>query len=322
MDMAMGGSREIAYAVCAALILSACSQTSKDTFQGYVEGEFVFMASSQAGRLDKLAVQRGQQVAANAPLFLLEATDEAAARDQAAQQLAAAEAQLADIKLGKRPQEIEVTREQLRQAEASARNAAQQLARDEPLAPMGGVSKAQLDASRAQADSTAALVRQLRSQLIVDSLPNRKDQILAQTAQVQAAKATLTQAQWKLDQKSITAPKAGLVFDTLFRQGEWVKEGNPVVRLLPPENVKVRFFVPEVLVGAIQLGREVDIRCDGCAAPVPAKITFISSEAEFTPPVIYSNDNRSKLSFMLEARPSPADGPKLRPGQPVEVVLK
>lgn len=318
----MAGSREIACAVGMALILGACSKTPRDTFQGYVEGEFVYMASSQAGRLDKLAVQRGQQVAGDALLFSLEATDETAARDQAAQQLAAAEAQLADIKLGKRPQEIEVTREQLRQAEANAKNAAQQLARDEPLAPIGGVSKAQLDASRAQADSAAALVRQLRGQLIVDSLPNRKDQILAQTAQVEAARATLTQAQWRLDQKLVNAPKAGLIFDTLFRQGEWVTAGNPVVRMLPPENVKVRFFVPEPLVGGMQLGREAEIRCDGCSGPVPAKVTFISGEAEFTPPVIYSNDNRSKLSFMLEARPSPADAPKLHPGQPVEVVLK
>jgi HlyD family secretion protein len=287
-----------------------------------VEGVFVYMASSQAGRLDDLAVVRGQQVKANAPLFALEAIDETAARDQATQQLAAAEAQLADIKLGKRPQEIEVTREQLKQAEANAKNAAQQLARDEPLAPIGGVSKAQLDASRAQADSTAALVRQLRGQLIVDSLPNRKDQILAQTAQVEAARATLTQAQWRLDQKSISAPKAALVFDTLYREGEWVMAGNPVVRMLPPENVKVRFFVPETIVGSLQPGRDVEIRCDGCAAPVPAKVTFISGEAEYTPPVIYSNDNRAKLSFMLEARPAPADGLKLHPGQPVEVVLK
>lgn len=287
-----------------------------------MEGEFVYMASSQAGRLDDLAVARGQQVKVNAPLFALEAIAETAARDQAAQQLAAAEAQLADIKIGKRPQEIEVTREQLKQAEANAKNAAQQLARDEPLAPIGGVSKAQLDASRAQADSAAALVRQLRGQLVVDSLPNRKDQILAQTAQVEAARATLTQTQWRLDQKSVSAPQAGLIFDTLYREGEWVMAGNPVVRMLPPENVKVRFFVPETIVGGLKPGRDVEIRCDGCAASVPAKITFVSGEAEYTPPVIYSNDNRAKLSFMLEARPAAADGLKLHPGQPVVVVLK
>ncbi|MDR2220887.1 MAG: HlyD family efflux transporter periplasmic adaptor subunit [Methylobacillus sp.] len=311
-----------AYALCAALLLGGCSQAPPDTFQGYVEGEFVYMASSQSGRLDVLDVVRGQQVAINAPLFSLETMDEAAARDQAAQQLAVAESQLADIKLGKRPQEIEVTRAQLKQAEATAQYAAQQLARNEKLAPLGGVSKADLDDARSQADATAALVRQLRGQLVVDSLPNRKDQINAQTAQVEAARALLVQAQWRLDQKMVTAPKAGLVFDTLYREGEWVAAGNPVVRLLPPENIKVRFFIPQALVGAIKSGRKVEIRCDGCAAPIPAQITFISSESEYTPPVIYSNENRDKLMFMLEAYPDPADAPKLHPGQPVEVVLK
>ncbi|MDR2876273.1 MAG: HlyD family efflux transporter periplasmic adaptor subunit [Methylobacillus sp.] len=317
----MNASRK-ACVLGAALLLGSCSQAPRDTFQGYVEGEFVYMASSQSGRLDALAVARGQQVAANAPLFRLESADETAARDQAAQQLAAAESQLADIKLGKRPQEIAVTREQLKQAEANAQNAAQQLARNEKLAPVGGVSKADLDAARAQADATTALVRQLRGQLVVDTLPNRKDQIGAQTAQVEAARAMLAQAEWRLAQKTVAAPKAGLVFDTLYREGEWVMAGNPVVRLLPPENIKVRFFIPQTLVGAIAPGRKVEIHCDGCAAPIPAQITFISSEAEYTPPVIYSNENRGKLMFMLEARPDATDAPKLHPGQPVEMVLK
>lgn len=303
-------------------LVAGCSSEPRDTFQGYVEGEFVYMASSQAGRLDKLDVQRGQQVDAKAPLFALEAVDEAAARDRAAQELAASEAQLADIKRGKRPQEIAVTRAQLKQAEANAKNAAAQLAREEAVGPIGGVSKAQIDATRAQAEASAAQVRQLQSQLLVDTLPNRADQIRAQAAQVEAAKAALTQAQWKLDQKQVVAPRAGRIFDTFYRPGEWVAAGNPVVRMLPPENVKVRFFVPESIVGGLQTGRAVELHCDGCAAPVAAKITYVATEAEFTPPVIYSNQNRGKLVFMLEARPSPEEAAKLHPGQPVEVVLK
>jgi HlyD family secretion protein len=92
--------------------------------------------------------------------------------------------------------------------------------------------------------------------------------------------------------------------------------------MLPPANVKVRFFVPQTIVGSLAAGRAVSIQCDGCAADIPATISYVSSQAEYTPPVIYSNEKRSKLVFMVEARPSLADAPKLRPGQPVSVTLK
>jgi HlyD family secretion protein len=115
---------------------------------------------------------------------------------------------------------------------------------------------------------------------------------------------------------------AGRVFDTPFRVGEWVAAGNPVVRMLPPGNVKVRAFVPEAIVGSLAPGRKVAIRCDGCPADVPATLSYVSTDAEFTPPVIYSNETRGKLVFMIEARPAPDAATKLNPGQPVSVQLK
>ncbi|WP_455733151.1 HlyD family efflux transporter periplasmic adaptor subunit, partial [Burkholderia stabilis] len=120
----------------------------------------------------------------------------------------------------------------------------------------------------------------------------------------------------------IAAPAAGRVYDTLYRVGEWVQAGNPVVQMLPPQNLKVRFFVPEAAIASLAPGRAVAIRCDGCAADVPARITYVSSEAEYTPPVIYSNESRTKLVFMIEARPAVADAPKLHPGQPVSVSVQ
>ena len=138
-------------------------------------------------------------------------------------------------------------------------------------------------------------------------------------SRVSAARAALDQADWRLKQKEVAAPAAGLIFDTLYRAGEWVPAGRPVVRLLPPENVKVRFFVPETEIGRLALGQEVVLHCDGCAADVPAKVIYVSTEAEYTPPVIYSNENRSKLVFMVEARPDAADAPRLKPGLPLDV---
>jgi HlyD family secretion protein len=307
---------------CLVAALAACSRAPVNAYQGYVEGEFVYLASSQSGTLTQLSVQRGQTIDANAPVFALESVDETAALQQAQQQLAMARAQLADLQSGKRPPEVNVTKAQLAQAVAQANKAALQLTRDEAQFRVGGIPKAQLDDSRAAAASTAAQVRELHSQVDVANLPGRAKQISAQAAQVEAAQAAVERAQWKLDQKRVGAPREGLVYDTLYRVGEWVQAGNPVVQMLPPQNVKVRFFVPETVVGSLAPGRNLAIHCDGCAAEVPAKITYIASVAEYTPPVIYSNSSRAKLVFMVEAHPLATDAPKLRPGQPVEVKLQ
>ncbi|OLL30961.1 secretion protein HlyD [Burkholderia sp. SRS-W-2-2016] len=304
------------------IVCASCSREPTNSWQGYVEGEFLYLASSQAGQLTELSVSRGQTVANDTPLFALEARNETEAVAQANQQLQAARAQLADLATGKRPPEVDVTRAQLVQAEADAARAATQYRRDEQQLRAGGIAQSQLDESRANALSSAARVRELQSQVVVAHLPGRSEQIRAQQAQVDAALAQLGQAQWKLDQKSMRAPHGGLVFDTMYRSGEWVPAGSPVIRLLPPENVKVRFFVPEAVVGSLAPGRRVTIRCDGCAADVPAVLSFISNQAEYTPPVIFSNESRSKLVFMVEAKPQTADAPKLRPGQPVTVTLQ
>jgi HlyD family secretion protein len=309
---------------CVIAAIAACGQHGADTrnaatYQGYVEGEFVYLSSSQSGTLAQLSVQRGQTVAADTPLFALESIDETAALQQAEHQLAAARAQLADLKTGKRPPEVDVTKAQLAQAAAQARTAALQFARDEAQFRAGGISRQQLDNSRMSAATTAAQVRELRSQVAVARLPSRDKQIRAQAEQVDAAQAALAQAQWRVDQKRVAAPRAGLVYDTLYRVGEWVQAGNPVVQLLPPQNIKVRFFVPEAAVGALAVGRGVVVHCDGCLADIPATVTYISTGAEYTPPVIYSNESRAKLVFLIEAHPSAADAPKLHPGQPVAV---
>ncbi len=301
---------------------TGCTPQAPNTYQGYVEGEFVYVASSQPGQLTQLAVSRGQTVQLSTLLFSLEASSEAAAVRQARELLLAAQSQHADLTTGRRPQELEVTEAQLLQAEADAVRASTQYKRDEGQYRIGGISQSQMEDSRASADSTAAKVSELRSQLAVARLPSRSNQIEAQAAQVDAAQAALAQAQWKLDQKSVHAPHAGLVFDTLYRSGEWVPAGSPVVRLLPPENVKVRFFVPESVVGSLTPGRSVRIRCDGCRDEVSAVVNFVSDQAEYTPPVIYSNENRAKLVFLVEARPRVADAPKLHPGQPVAVTLQ
>lgn len=304
------------------LLAAGCSGSKGARYQGYVEGEFLYLASSQPGRLEHLAVTRGQQVERGTALFTLQAIEEKATQLQAQQQLAAAEAQLADLETGKRAPEVAVVQAQLVQAQAAAQKSALQRERDEAQYRAGGVSREQLEASLAQARSDAAHVSELESQLEVARLPGRAQQLKAQSRQVQAARAVLDQADWRVGEKSIAAPQAGIVYDTLYREGEWVAAGNPVVQMLPPQNIKVRFFVPEKVLGSLAVGRKVSLHCDGCAADVAATITYVSSAAEYTPPVIYSNETRGKLVYMVEAHPAPTDAAKLHPGQPLEVRLQ
>lgn len=304
------------------LLAAGCSGSKGARYQGYVEGEFLYLASSQPGRLEHLAVTRGQQVERGTALFTLQAIEEKATQLQAQQQLAAAEAQLADLETGKRAPEVAVVQAQLVQAQAAAQKSALQRERDEAQYRAGGVSREQLEASLAQARSDAAHVSELESQLEVARLPGRAQQLKGQSRQVQAARAVLEQADWRVGEKSIAAPQAGIVYDTLYREGEWVAAGNPVVQMLPPQNIKVRFFVPEKVLGSLAVGRSVSLHCDGCAADVAATITYMSSAAEYTPPVIYSNETRGKLVYMVEAHPAPTDAAKLHPGQPLEVRLQ
>jgi HlyD family secretion protein len=314
--------RAVFFLLIASGTFAGCSHEGKAPYQGYVEGEYVYVASSVGGRLDRLAVQRGQTIEDKAALFDLESDQEAAAKRQADEQLKAAESQLADLRTGKRKPEVDVVQAQLAQAVASEEQALLQLKRDEAQFQAGGISRGQLEDSKSNQDVKAARVRELNEQLEVAKLPAREDQIRAQGAQVEAARAAVSQSSWKLDQKKIAATQGGLVVDTMYRVGEWVPAGSPVVRMLPPKNVKVRFFVPETLIGALKPGRNVSIHCDGCSADVPATVTYVANDPEYTSPIIYSNETRAKLVFMIEARPSVEDAPKLRPGQPVSVTLQ
>ena len=304
-----------------AALLAGCAEKTGDYFPGYVEAEYVRLAPPIAGTLLKLYVNRGDQVKQNAPAFVLEQENERAAREQAAFQVQRAQAQLANLQKGRRPDEVAAVQAQLAQAQAALQLSSANLQRQQKLVADRFVSPSTLDEARSALKRDQGHVNELSAQLRVALLGARSDEIEAARKDLQAAEAQLAQAAWRLDQKTQRMPAAGEVDDVLYREGEFVPAGSPVVSLLPPQNIKARFFVPQVLLGTLRIGQEVSLHCDGCNAAIPARISFIAPGPEYTSPLIYSRENRATLVFMIEARPSLQDAQRLHPGQPLEVHL-
>jgi HlyD family secretion protein len=261
------------------LILAGCDKPHEGRWLGYAEGEAAFIAAPQSGWLTDVKIKRGDWVKTGDVLFVLDDTSQAAAHDSAEAQIAEAQGQRA-------------------QAEANLDLVRRQLERQKGLLASAATSRQAYDQAKSAYDAAVA-------------------QIAALDASEAQAKAGRTGAAYLLAQRQVVALTTGRVQDVYFRQGEYAPAMTAVVSVLPPDNVFVRFFVPEADFAAIKQGQKVTIHCDGCGAGLAATITFIASQHEYTPPVIFSNQSRSQLVFKVEAR-APG-GLKLNPGQPVDV---
>jgi HlyD family secretion protein len=177
----------------------------------------------------------------------------------------------------------------------------------------------QAELKQAEASVTNARQAFERAQLLLKTAAGTQKAFEDAEAALRTADARLNSSQTRLARRRVSSPASGTVQQIYFRQGEMVPAGRPVIAVLPPENIKLRFFVPESVVPKIALGDTVNVGCDGCPADRAAKVTFMAQTAEFTPPVIYSLEERSKLVFLVEARPEKPSA--LRVGQPVSVSL-
>lgn len=291
------------------------------TLQGYIEGEFLYLAAPLGGTLQTLSVQRGQWVKSNDALFALDSEPEATAVREAEEHLRALQARLTDLQKGQRPTEINALEARQAKAKTDLDLAKIEQARYEKLFRQKMVQEEALDTARANTQRSEAALQEIIAQLQTAKLPAREDTLAAAVADVANAQATVEKAQWWVSQKQVNAPQAGQIVDTFYYEGEWVPANTPVLSLLPPERVKVRFFVPETLLGGIKMGQRVNLKCDSCNNNLVAIISYISAQAEYTPPVIYSRENRAKLVYLVEAKPASKDAVNLHPGQPVEVEL-
>lgn len=300
-------------------LLSGCA-APLPVAAGYVEGEYVLLAPVEIVRIDHLGVKRGDHVEAGDILARMEKADAEIALRQAEAALEQSASQLANLKEGRRPEEIAVIEAALTAARAQAREARRIFSRQKSLRDQGIATEASFEQAATALDQADAQVQLNSANLAVARLPARPKEIDAAQAMVRQAEAAVENARWRLGKREVKAPARGVVHDIIRRAGEMAGPSQPVLTLLPDGAVKLRLYAGEKYVSSIQTGSLLKIRCDGCGDDLTARVSFVSDSPEFTPPVIYSIQNRQKLVYLVEARPD-GKADRLKPGQIVDVIL-
>lgn len=302
------------------ILLCSCNGGDHPQFSGYVEGENIYLASPYFGVLKELNVHRGEHVEKGQLLFRLDPNPQEMSVFQAKAELEQAQNALADLEKPRRLPELSAIEAQIQQANAQIELARIRVDRFQKLYNKQSVDKDSLDAAIATLQQQTQLKEQYQANLALAKLGGREDQIKAQNAQITELTSKLNEAQWELAQKVINAPASGVIFDTYYRQGEFVAGQQPVLSLLTPNNIKIQFFVPLEYLAKIKVGQKITFDCDGCKPDNPGVISYISPDAEYIPPLVYSRENYSKLVFRIKARIT--NPTQFKPGQPVTVMLQ
>lgn len=310
------------FSIILCVFLFSCSQHSSSHFLGYIEGRYVYLSSPVSGYLTQLGVRKGETVKANTLAFQLDPQPELSQLQAAKAELSAESHQLENLKQGQRETIIRSLEAQVAQAKANLDYSKKMVDRNQRLIKTGAIDQATVDRSRAAYQTDLQKWQELQANVAEAKQGARTQAIFAQESRVNAAAENVHHLQWLVDQKTIRIPENAFVQDVLFRQHELVPAGKPVISLLPPENRILVFFVPESSLSQIKMGQSIYFTCDGCHQNQLATIDYISSQAEFTPPVIYSKDSREKLVYWVEARIDPSNAPQFHPGEPVQVWIK
>ncbi len=316
--------RSRAAALAALLLGAGCTNKNAHQdgiYQGYLDGRFLSVASPQEGQLKELKARRGDWVEAGATLFTLDPQPEQDQLREQEQKVQSAEAKLADLRKGLRDTELAALDAQLQADQAALSQAEAEWKRTQQLKEGNFISQNDLDRLRFLTEQRTAETKRDVSQLATGRLGAREDQIHQAAADLLADEAARDVLKWKLEQKTQTAPQAGWVQDTLYRVGERISPAQPVVVMLPAAELRVRFYVPQADINRLKLGQEVTVKLDG-KEPLKARVSFKSTQVEFTPPVIYSDSQNFKYVFMVEADFDPAVARELSTGQPASVSLQ
>lgn len=307
------------------ILFSACGQSdiphdSSRSIQGYAEGRLIYLAPRTLGPITTLSVEEGDPVEKNDMLFSLDDGTATSALAQAQATHAALEARLADLQAGGRQQDIDAARQSVARANAALKLAKGNQARSAALVAKGQAPQSRLDQDDAVLAQAQAELGMQKAQLALVRAPARKDAISGAADDVRAQQAVMAQAAKALANLSVWAPTDGVIEMVLRRRGEIAGPSQPVLALLAPEQLRIRFFIAETDLALLQTGDRVQLSCDSCKALQEGRIVFIANSAEFTPPIIFTEKERKKLVYMVEARPETPS--RFHPGQPVMVTLQ
>lgn len=305
---------------CLVILTSSCGNNSH--YLGYVEAYLIYVSPPVSGQLFDLNVARGDPVKVNQTLYQLDPEPERSTLSQAQYTLAAEQETLQDFENGQRSTILNALRANILGAQAQLALSKITLDRNQRLYAKNVVSQAALDAAKADYSTRLQEVNQLQSNLAEAELGARQHLIESQAQKVNAAEAAMKAAAWQLSQKTGIASDGGIIFDTFFRPGEFISAGQPVLAILSPKEIRVLFYIPEPDYSRIKLGQTVWFKVDGKTQAKAVKVSFISKNAEYTPPVIYSEESKSKLVYRVEAQLPPDIALKFHPGSPVTVYLK
>ncbi|WP_159084709.1 HlyD family secretion protein [Dongshaea marina] len=304
-----------------ASLLTGCG-TGQPSAQGYVEADLTYVSSPVSGQLTALPAVKGELVKAGQTLFELDSQPLHYKQQEALAKLAQAQATLRDLKASKRAPEIANLRAQLNESQAKARYDQANYQRAKSMYQRKLISFQEYQQQQSAAEQSQAAVAALKAQLkLSEQAVGRQGQLQSAQASVKVAQSEVKQASWDLAQSQIQSPDNGFIYDRYYQRGEQVQAYSPVVSVLVPSQIKLIFYVPETELSDLQLGEAVHFRIDHSHKDYLAHVSYISPKAEYTPPVIYSEQTRSSLVYRIEAKPVLTKEQSWHPGQPISVIL-
>ncbi|BCE03158.1 HlyD family secretion protein [Marinicellulosiphila megalodicopiae] len=306
---------------CVIVLLQGCQSNEKDSVLiGYIEADYRYVNSQQAGLIVKQNVKAGDVVSEGDVVFELDKTLINLQIKEVQARINQAQALVKDSQQGLRDDEIDSLKAQLNESQTIVDLKQKELTRTQNLLKQGLISKSIGDVASSEFETAQARVNTIQAKIRAANLPARDGVTQSALANQSAIEQQLAQLNWQLSQRDIVAHFSGKIFDVYYEKGEHIFARQPLIAIVPNNELSVKFFVEEPLLSQMKLGKKVFVHADGIAKPIEASISYIATKAQFTPPVIYSKDSREKMVFKLEAIISSPDM-SLPLGLPVDVTF-
>lgn len=315
MNRGLNKIAQIGLSAVLCLCLLACEVEDEQIINGYIEGDYRFIAASQSGWLQRNTPSAGHRLSVGEVVNTLDTDNQRLALQRAQQQQQQIKAERLDLQSGKRSAELDSLRAQKKALYSTLKQARTDAERYRRLLGKNAVSRIQAETAQTRVETLQAQIAAIEADIKAAELPARQAQLESADAQLSMAATAVSQAQQSLGEREIISLFEGQVVEVYAHQGEFVRTGQVLLKVLPKNARKVIFYLPQARLAEFGLGQNIVVTADK-RAPQSAVVSYISDQVEFTPPIIYSEARREKLVFRLEARFREGGFP---PGLPVSV---